>query len=496
MAAVQPKTFPYYTTASGAGKPWLADYNQYTQATYALTSRDAFINLASKYYNKCLAVFAQMVAADKQNQEQLKNLREVLLPAATAALNNIAKSGQAQLIVDANKIKQSLDLKIGPSTPAIMTIKFGSETAPFDPISINGLSRIIIGVLKRADTDVQSVRTSLENIKNESVPAYGKTTGQDCGFWARIIYLFSVDFDSILEFFNIYNDKLKDLLAKAKAEVGSIFDIDDKVNGASSYRNQNKQLVAKEEWEEEQKQKKITATKAVFDSLIEASKSSPISSFIQHTLASILEAGNLYESVPAASTINPSDNLFLQLKKRQDNLLANVAAKKFDNVKNITDEDIDVLVSLNGNTYTEQELRKAISGTGFSAANYFPNQKIISAVAALRNINVSALSTNSTANTGGKTPAELQAEADAEKKKKEQEKLDAEKKALEEAKAKEDAAKIADLEKKLKETEQKIIDAAAATKEAEEKKKQKKELAAKLKSELPPPHHHHPQRLL
>ena len=466
MSMIKPASNPSYPL--DAQKK--AAYMDFATATYAITSRDAFTELAYPYVKTIEAKYALLLSINASTEAKIAFMKDVLMPSVSEAINNLAKSGKIAAIGSAAGFKSTAENQKN--------------------IAISNQQQAI-GILNTAKKSFGDVAICFENIKDQSVPASGAKDGYgDCAYWCRVIYLWDLWFSDISALFTKHNSLVNESLAKAQTAVNSVFDLDDAANGYSSFRNTHKELIAKEEYSEEKKQKKIADSKVLYEILGKKADESPISAFIWPVINNLWETGNYYtqDDMPkkdraqtatptdapkkdraqtATPTDAPKDNILLEIKYIMDSVVGNLYLDKFNDLEKINIQDMQQLASLCNGAYSMSTLYDAVRGK--------PKRVVIPRTAPVNFVKLaaraaSALSTTTTETTG-KTQAELQVESD----RKAKEDADT---ALAEAKKNEDLAAIAQKEKD-------AIQAAVDLKNSEEAKKKEKD-ALVICAEQPP----------
>jgi hypothetical protein len=450
MAMKTPSTNPVYATAAGQknlSKEKLSEYMDFTTATFALTSREAFLALVAPYVSMIENKYALMIKVNFFTEGKIAFMKDILIPASISATNNLAKSGKVASINSAAGFRSTAEAQKN------LAISYQNQA---------------IGVLNSAKKSFIDVGICLENIKDAAVPAIGAKNGYDCGYWCRIIYLWDLAFSDMSVSFKKSNSLVKDSIVRVQTAANSIFDLDDAANGYNSFRNTHKELIAKEEYEEEKKQKKINDSKAFYEILAKKAEESPISTFIWPVINNLWETGNYYtlDDIPPGRPEKPAGraggiSIDAEVKYAMDCVVTNLYRDEFRDYSTIDIGEMKDLASLCNGAYTFDNLFNVVKAKGI--ASYTP--KVVTAnFSRLAAIDSSALST-STATNAGKTQTETQIASD--KKAKEIAEIE-----LENAKKEEDAKKIA-------EKEAELLKASVAIKEAEEAKK-KEEDAKKI----------------
>lgn len=339
-----PSSMPKYSShPQDLPKDLLSRYLEFTKATYNLTGREAFLTIAAQLIPTMENKYAIMASKSFSTAEKINFIKNVLIPAASFAINSIAKSGNSALINKAGVLRDSANKYIAEAVTY-----YNSESL----------------TLKNAKSAFESLGVILANLNDQSVAAKSAVNGHgDCGYWVRILWLWQPDFDQFEIDINKKDDVANTSIAKANTAISAIFDIDDSVNESNSYRNTHKEQVAKEEFDEEQAQKKIKASKLFFDGLIASASQSPLSQYLTATLNNIYAAGNLYTDLPAkGQRIPQNDNILLQMKRLMDSFINNVHDGHFNNLESITDSDMNAISAFSGGKITKDDVKMAIDG--------------------------------------------------------------------------------------------------------------------------------------
>jgi len=470
-----PAKYPYYAYNSLSARPSdNSTYMEFAKATFAITDKSALVALAQKYFDDCKAKYAQIVDQDVKNQAELAYLKDMLIPAASEAINNIARSGNFTSINDANKFKDS-----------------AAKNRDY-AIADQKANKAVVDV---ATIAIAALQDSFGNISDSSTVISSAEKGQSANYWARIVYLWQFDFNSWSDQFSANSQKEIDHITAASADIGKIFDIDDAANGDKSYRATHKIASSKASLDEKDKQEQVAKSEEFYSYLGDQAKQSPIGYYLSKCIKHLVDSGIIYTTCPVskpvfvtppATAFGYAAKLAYEISKfARDTFVWDLCNGVFANKDNLTENDISVIMAVNGGAFTRDELTNAIKNK--SPQIYLPPASISASLSRLKNINLSALSSSTRDATGGQSQIDARAEAARRAREEAAARLAAEKAAKEEAEKRAAQAQtesekkalqdqIAQLQAQIEKSKQDAIAAEVAVKEAEEKKKAEENL--------------------
>ena len=465
-----PSVYPSYskTSLSPSRPDDNKTYMQFAQATFAVTDKSSLVAMAQCYLDDCKSKFSQIVYQSMNDQSELSYLKDMLIPAATDSLNNIAKSGKFQSINDANTFKSS-------------AIKSRDLAMGLQNANAQLISTVNVAVIALAD--------AFNNISDPSSTISSSQTGQSANYWARIVYLWQFDFNTWSEKFTSNSQKEIDYIASSSADIGKIFDIDDAANGDKSYRSTHKVATSKSALDEKEKQELLAKSEEFYKYLKDQAAGSPIAYFLNMCIVAIAGTGTLYTACPAEKPVYTPPQIstgmgsFAEIvsavtKFNRNTFVWDLCNGKFNESKKITDREIAVIMAVNGGAFTMDSLKNSINGV-FPIVK-LPSASLTSAFTRLKAVNLSALSNNTFTNSGGLSQIGAIAAAAAKAKVCADARLAADKAAKDAAEAalahasesekKAMQDKIIQLQAEIDKGKQSVIDADVKAKEADAKK--------------------------
>lgn len=501
MAIVEPKYLPSTTGGDKKNRPNMSDadwqkyYNEFTPATYAITSNQALYDLVADDLSNYFVILGRTWETRKSLEASVSEIQNITVPAINAAINTIANSGKADLV------KQAADLR-----NKIQAVINGQKDSSGK--LINGLALDLKNIQYYNDSInnwMTAVSVCVQNML-EADPIH-KSTVKDASYWCRIIHLWGWDLAACENNFNTWVDKTKADIETINTSVSAILDIDDAVNGNNSYRNKNKKVVAQAEVQETEQQKLIKSSAAFYSSLEDKQKNKPLGTYINKALKFLFNNGSYYFTDVPPKTFTKSDTPPQRSAKK---FIRAVAEGKYDDLDSVTIEtitspgiggggtitipsDVDLLVENSGSSVTKSEVINEINrlkGGGRSTGTVDAN---IDADASRQRSRANSGLTTTSNNAEDAAKAAADQKAAYEKQLEDQKaKYEAQQKALSDANAEQQkvlaeqmATMKADIEKTKKEFADSIAKEKEAAQKAAEKKAQDEKLAKDLESDYP-----------